>query len=284
MDYCRQFLFFFRLIVLIDLLFPPFLFTCYQNLLTIYKIYSSFLLFFSLSLSYLFLPSFLTNLTTNTMTIHATADIPNNSIKDLINFDAKDAQAIQNAAIKLRPYIPSIIETVQENIAQHFEITTELRFGKEPLRRYLGRIMSGPYDSRFFDYLDWVATQQVDSDYVYINTVLGQLEAAFVRKILALNLMDRKLEETIINAFSKLFWMQNHFFVKNYSPSISGLNSNTKKTIHNDGNNNNDGRGSTVVAFIRGIPEFLRTCPMFPVIVGAAVGGTTVYMTMKNRR
>ncbi|KAG2222996.1 hypothetical protein INT45_012295, partial [Circinella minor] len=201
----------------------------------------------------------------------------------------KDAQAIQNAAIKLRPYIPSIIDTVQENIVQHFEIATELQFGKEPLRRYLGRIMSGPYDSRFFDYLDWVATRQmVDlNDYIYINTLLGQLEVAFIRKILALNLTDRKIEETIITAISKLFWMQNHFFIKNYSISSSSNtsidnNKNKKKTDTNS-INGDDGRRSDLVTFVRGITEFLRTCPMFPVVVGAVVGGTTVYMNMKNR-
>ncbi|KAI7857629.1 Protoglobin-domain-containing protein [Circinella umbellata] len=255
------------------------------------------------------------------MTIHATTiNIPNNTVKELINFgtasfffsnkkidmylihdkqqfihlfakyffniDTKDAQAIQNAAIKLRPYIPSIIDTVQENIVQHFEITTELQFGKEPLRRYLGRIMSGPYDSRFFDYLDWVATRQmVDlNDYIYINTLLGQLEVAFIRKILALNLTDRKIEETIITAISKLFWMQNHFFIKNYSISSGGNRSMDKMKTDTNSINGDDGPRSAVVAFVRGIPEFLRTCPMFPVVVGAVVGGTTVYMNIKNRR
>ncbi|KAI9498663.1 Protoglobin-domain-containing protein [Zychaea mexicana] len=214
------------------------------------------------------------------MTVRTSNSQPNSSIRDLINFDTRDAQAIQSAALKLRPYIPSIIDTVQQNVAQHFEITTELHFGREPLRRYLGRIMSGPYDSRFFDYLDWVATQQADSDYVYINTLLGQLETAMVHKVLALNLIDRTIEETIINAFNKLFWMQNHFFVKNYAPNIKSSSSSSSSSSRT----NNSGRRSTVVAFVRGIPEFLRTCPMFPVVVGAVVGGTTVYMKMKDRR
>ncbi|KAI8144921.1 Protoglobin-domain-containing protein [Fennellomyces sp. T-0311] len=204
------------------------------------------------------------------MTIRATST-DNDSITELIDFGSQDAQAIQNAAIKLRPCIPSIIDTVQQNLSQHFELTTDIQFGKEPLRRYLGRIMTGPYDRRFLDYLDWVATQQPDTDYVYINTLLGQLEAALIRKILSLNLIDRAIEETIINAFSKLLWMQNHYFVKNYSP-------NARRSKPSD----SSGRGS-IVDFVRGIPEFLRTCPMFPVVVGAAVGGTAVYMTMKRR-
>ena len=138
--------------------------------------------------------------------------------------------------------------------------------------------------------MDWVATQQEAdlNDHIYINTLLGQLQAAFGRKILALNLMDRKIEEATITAFSKLFWMQNHFFIKNYSSSSSSSktiddNKSKKKTDANI-SNGDGGRRSTVVAFVRGIPEFLRTCPMFPVVVGAVVGGTTVYMNMKNRR
>ena len=137
--------------------------------------------------------------------------------------------------------------------------------------------------------MDWVATQQEAdlNDHIYINTLLGQLEAAFVRKILALNLMDRKIEETIITAFSKLFWMQNHFFIRNYSSSSNTSKTSddkTKRKTDTNMSNGDGGRGSTVVAFVRGIPEFLRTCPMFPVVVGAVVGGTTVYMKMKNKR
>ncbi|KAI7881549.1 hypothetical protein K492DRAFT_66012 [Lichtheimia hyalospora FSU 10163] len=186
-----------------------------------------------------------------------------------LNFTSQDVKVLQNAATKLAPQIDTMIDGVRSQLSAHFSIDEDMKLGNESLRRFLGRIMTGPYDDRFFNYLKWVASSDKNTtkptsrhDHAYITAVLGTLETVLIRHIVSLKLIT---ETETLQAFSKLLWMQGYHFVQNAS--------NTKKPT----------RMPTLAEFLWGVPVFLRDCPAFPVVVGALTGGLTVYFCFKKR-
>lgn len=60
----------------------------------------------------------------------------------------QDVKVLQNAATKLAPQIDTMIDAVRNQLSLHFSIDEDMKLGNESLRRYLGRIMTGPYDNR----------------------------------------------------------------------------------------------------------------------------------------
>ncbi|CDH59146.1 predicted protein [Lichtheimia corymbifera JMRC:FSU:9682] len=188
-----------------------------------------------------------------------------------LNFTSQDVKVLQNAATKLAPQIDTMIDAVRSQLSSHFSIDEDMKLGNESLRRYLGRIMTGPYDNRFFNYLKWVASSDKNTtttkttsrhDHAYITAVLGTLETVLIRHIVSLKLIT---ETETLQAFSKLLWMQGYHFVQDAS--------NSKTTT----------RMPTLAEFLWGVPVFLRDCPAFPVVVGALTGGLTMYFCFKKR-
>lgn len=61
---------------------------------------------------------------------------------------SQDVKVLQNTATKLAPQIDTMIDAVRSQLPSHFSIDEDMKLGNESLRRYLGRIMTGPYDNR----------------------------------------------------------------------------------------------------------------------------------------
>ncbi|KAI9321443.1 hypothetical protein BX666DRAFT_2023578 [Dichotomocladium elegans] len=180
-------------------------------------------------------------------------------LSEYTQFTKQDAEIIQNVAIKLAPHLQSIVDTVHGRISDQFPGKTDVYLGKEPLRRYLGRIMTGPYDA---SYLRWVANDSKDIDPIYTNAVLGALHSTLIRQITDLRLVT---EIATLDAFTKLLWLQNHCFLQHYYLTMTQQ---TRSTLGN---------------FVYGVPASLGRCPAFPVLLGATLGGLTVWIGLRKK-
>ncbi|KAF9110897.1 hypothetical protein BGX27_005736 [Mortierella sp. AM989] len=172
-------------------------------------------------------------------------------VAKFMNFGEEDIQAIKGAAELIKPLVPSVVDAVYTKLHQ-FDITwdvmakrhegfvphgqviersdelsenaEQIKFRKNMLSRYLGKLLDDPYDEKMIRYLEYVARIHTDTptkkskinvDLIHINALLGYVETVLIGGIKSLNL-DRDTEYRAIAAFGKLLWIQNDFFIKFY--------------------------------------------------------------------
>ncbi|KAF9352614.1 hypothetical protein BGX26_009594 [Mortierella sp. AD094] len=172
-------------------------------------------------------------------------------VAKFMDFGEEDIQAIKGAAELIKPLVPSVVNAVYSKLHQ-FDITwdimakrhegftpsgkvieqssqltenaEQIKFRKDMLTRYFGKLLSDPYDEKMIKYLEYVARIHTDTptkkskinvDLIHINALLGYVETVLIGGVKSLNL-DRDTEYKAIAAFGKLLWIQNDFFIKFY--------------------------------------------------------------------
>ncbi|KAI9317420.1 Protoglobin-domain-containing protein [Dichotomocladium elegans] len=181
--------------------------------------------------------------------LYADGDYRFEYVSGFMEFGAEDIAAIEAVAPLLRPIVPAVVDAVYVKLFSyditkiHFlprnegfqgevpknleELTLEseqIKFRKDFLKRYLDKLLSGPYDGRMIRYLDWVAKIHTDTpekkskinvEYIHMNALMGYVESTLVGGVLSLKLPEEQQAKTLA-AFNKLLWIQNDFFAKYY--------------------------------------------------------------------
>jgi hypothetical protein len=169
-------------------------------------------------------------------------------VSHFMGFDENDTAAIHAAAGALAPLVPSLVDAVYQKLfsydatKRHFvprqsgyegpvptnleDLTPDhpmIAFRKAHLGRYLAALVTRPYDSKMFSYLDMVGkmhTSQAGSadlevPLVQMNALLGFVADALTQTIFSLGL-DRETEVQTVRAFNKLLWLQNDLITRHY--------------------------------------------------------------------
>jgi len=167
---------------------------------------------------------------------------------EFMGFGSEDVAAIHAAAGRLAPLVPTLVDAVYDKLQsydatwRHFlppqegyegpraanveELSMDhdvIKFRKQHLARYLGALVTRPYDGKMVAYLDRVGkihtplagAPEVNVPLVQMNALLGFVADALTNTILGLNL-DRPAETRTLRAFNKLLWLQNDLINRHY--------------------------------------------------------------------
>ena len=170
-------------------------------------------------------------------------------ITEFIGLGEDDVAAVLESAEFLVPLVPTLVDAVYDKLHQydatwrHFvprqhgyegevpvsleELTPDhpqIAFRKEHLGRYLARLVTGPYDPKMINYLDFVGkihtpstgSKELDVPLVQMNALLGFVGDALTATIFSLDLSDEQ-KQRMIRAFSKLLWVQNDLINRHYA-------------------------------------------------------------------
>lgn len=169
-------------------------------------------------------------------------------LKQFMGFDDEDVQAIHGSATRLASLVPTLVDAVYDKLFQfdatkrHFlprqhgyegpipenlELLTQnhemIQFRKQHLGRYLGALVTRPYDGKMVEYLDMVGkihtpkagSSELNVPLVQMNALMGFVADALASTILSLGL-DRDIEVRTLRAFGKLLWIQNDLINRHY--------------------------------------------------------------------
>jgi hypothetical protein len=170
-------------------------------------------------------------------------------LAEFVGFGPADVKAIHAAAPHLAPRVPALVDAVYAKLfsydatKRHFvprqsgydgpapaslaELTVEheqVRFRKDHLARYLGRLVTADYDGKMVSYLDFVGkihtpkagSAELDVPLVQMNALMGFVADALLATILDLDL-DGPTKARTLRAFNKLLWLQNDLIVRHYA-------------------------------------------------------------------
>jgi len=169
-------------------------------------------------------------------------------LAEFIGFDGTDVETVLGAAPLLAPLVPTLVDAVYAKLFsydatwRHFvprqfgydgEVPKNLedlppdhpmiKFRKEKLARYLARLVTGPYDGKMIQYLDWVGkihTERAGSKEIFIpliqmNALMGFVSDAIIATLFSLKLPEAKLAQAL-RSFNKLLWIQNDLIARHY--------------------------------------------------------------------
>ena len=99
----------------------------------------------------------------------------------------------------------------------------QIKFRKAHLGNYLKRLVTGAYDHKMVEYLDFVGkmhtpkagSPELNVPLVQMNALLGFVADALTATIFNLGL-DRPTEMRTVRAFCKLLWLQNDLINRHY--------------------------------------------------------------------
>lgn len=167
---------------------------------------------------------------------------------EFIGFGKQDIDAIHASAPLLGPLVPTLVDAVYDKLftydatKRHFVPRQSgydgpvpegidglsldhpmIAFRKQHLGRYLGRLVTDPYDGTLVNYLDMVGkihtpaagSSSLDVPLVQMNALLGFVATAITATLLSLGL-DRETETRTVLAFGKLLWIQNDLIARHY--------------------------------------------------------------------
>lgn len=174
-------------------------------------------------------------------------------LTEFMGFGAEDIEAIHGAASAIAPLVPTLVNAVYDKLHgydatwRHFvprqsgyqgatpknleELTLDheiIQFRKQHLGRYLGALVTRPYDSKMVTYLDMVGKMHTTKagannlavPLVQMNALLGFVADALTYTILGLGL-PRAREVQTVRAFNKLLWLQNDLINRHYQEEKS---------------------------------------------------------------
>jgi len=167
-------------------------------------------------------------------------------LAEFIGMTDEDWQAVHESGKVLGPVVDALVDAVYDQLwkydatQRHFrrpgsgfkEPVAEdimsldhpyIRFRKDRLRTYLVRLVSGVYDDKFLQYLDWagkIHTAKAGAAYIEVplvqmNALMGFVSAAVVRTLWNLAGDDSK-RRRYIEAWNKLLWLQNDLINRHY--------------------------------------------------------------------
>ena len=173
-------------------------------------------------------------------------------LAEFMEFGPEETSAIHAAAPHLAPRVDGLVDAVYVKLfkydatKRHFVPPQEgydgklasdvdslslddevIQFRKQHLARYLGTLVTKPYDGKMVQYLDAVGKMHtpsfgstaVDVPLVQMNALLGYVADALTATILDLCL-DRQAESRTLRAFGKLLWLQNDLINRHYAAAI----------------------------------------------------------------
>jgi hypothetical protein len=169
-------------------------------------------------------------------------------LSEFMGFGERDVATILATAPALSEHVPALVDAVYEKLfayeatKRHFvppnsgyagpaapsltDLSVDhpaIKFRKDKLARYLGRLVTGPYDTNMVTYLDFVGkihTAKAGSPNIVIplvqmNVLMGFVADALLATLAGLDLpADRKL--LTLRAFNKLLWLQNDLITRHY--------------------------------------------------------------------
>lgn len=170
-------------------------------------------------------------------------------LTEFMGFSPEDIAAIHNAAGLLAPLVPQLVDAVYVKLfgydatKRHFvprqfgyegempaDINAlsldhaQIRFRKEHLGNYLKRLVTGEYNAKMVEYLDFVGkihtpragSKELNIPLVQMNALMGFVSDALIATILGFKL-DPQTQAGTLRAFNKLLWLQNDLIVRHYS-------------------------------------------------------------------
>ncbi|MFO0809490.1 MAG: protoglobin family protein [Gemmataceae bacterium] len=174
-------------------------------------------------------------------------------VAEFMGFNRDDVAAIHAAAPLLAPVVTNLVDAVYDKLfsydatKRHFvprqsgydgpapvnldDLTMDhdqTKFRKAHLARYLGRLVTAPYDATMVKYLDFVGqihtpsagSPQLDVPLVQMNALMGFVSDAVLATIFGLGL-DAATTARTARAFSKLLWIQNDLITRHYAHGCS---------------------------------------------------------------
>jgi hypothetical protein len=168
-------------------------------------------------------------------------------LTEFMGMTSNDFEAIQESAAVLGPVVDALVDAVYEKLWKYDSTQRHFRrpgsgfkepvngdimsldhpyvgFRKDRLRKYLVRLVSGVYDDKFLQYLDWAGkihttkagAPQVEVPLVQMNALMGFVAAAVVSTLWDLVPDDAK-RRRYIEAWNKLLWVQNDLITRHYA-------------------------------------------------------------------
>src|SRR5262245_27538172 len=170
-------------------------------------------------------------------------------LSDFMGFGPEDVATIHALAGHLAPLVPALVDAVYVKLftfdatKRHFvprhsgyegavpadlEALTpdheQVRFRKAHLAGYLRRLVTGAYDPKMVNYLDFVGkihtpkagSKEISVPLVQMNALMGFVGDALLGTILGLDL-DAATKARGVRAFSKLLWLQNDLITRHYA-------------------------------------------------------------------
>jgi hypothetical protein len=168
---------------------------------------------------------------------------------DFIGFNADDIKTVTGAASLLGPVVNTLVDAVYNKLftydctkrqflpKQHGfkgatpnsleELSVEheqIKFRKTHLAAYLVKLVTGPYDDKLVEYLDFVGkihTRKAGNKEIYVpivqmNALMGFVADAINATVMSLEI-PQEAKNQAIRSFSKLLWIQNDLINRHYA-------------------------------------------------------------------
>jgi hypothetical protein len=170
-------------------------------------------------------------------------------LREFMGFDDGDVAAMVAVREQVAPRVDAVVDAVYDKFfgydctKRHFlprqhgyegplptsldDLTMDhelIQFRKAELRRYLMRLITGPYDKRLIGALDRVGaihtpefgSAELDVPLVQMNAMLGFIADRVTAMILELDL-EPEPKGQVLRAFGKLLWLQNDLVTRRYA-------------------------------------------------------------------
>jgi hypothetical protein len=170
-------------------------------------------------------------------------------LSDFMGFGPEDVATVHALAVYLAPLVPALVDAVYVKLfgydatKRHFvprqfgyegavpadleSLTLDhelVRFRKAHLAGYLQRLVTGAYDRKMVNYLDFVGkihtpkagSKEVSVPLVQMNALMGFVCDALLGTVLGLD-VDAATKARGVRAFSKLLWLQNDLITRHYA-------------------------------------------------------------------
>ena len=174
-------------------------------------------------------------------------------LAEFIEFGPDDVRLIQASAPHLGPKIADLVEKTYTKLlsndatARHFvpkqsgfdgdapvDLAAldmdhpQIRFRKDHLNRYFLALIGRSYDAKMVQYLDMVGkmhtpkagSKEIDVPLVQMNALMGLLSDIVFEALLE-SALDPETTQKTLQAYNKLFWIQNDFITRHYAACSS---------------------------------------------------------------
>ncbi|CAG8622798.1 5306_t:CDS:1, partial [Paraglomus occultum] len=172
-----------------------------------------------------------------------------NYVAQFVEFGEEDIKAIKNSAPVIAPLVNTVVELVYEKLFS-FDITKQvffarnagytgkiestidlfntdseqIKFRKDFLKKYLVKLVTAEYDSKFVNYLNYVGkihtsfpgkSSRINVEYIHCNALFSYVHTILIDAISKAGL-DKDVATKTTIAFTKLLWIQNDLFARHY--------------------------------------------------------------------
>ena len=170
-------------------------------------------------------------------------------VADFMGFGPEDIDVIHGLAPYLAPLVPALVDAVyvqlfrfdatkrhflplqsgyEGEVPQNLESLTldhdQIKYRKAHLASYLEKLVTGAYDAKMVNYLDFVGkihtpkagSKDIRVPLVQMNALMGFVSDALLATILGLE-VDEVTKARALRAINKLLWLQNDLITRHYA-------------------------------------------------------------------